>query len=403
MSEHVAQRWAVVMTAFVLLLATGCGGGDGAEGGDAPRWRLDYVSASRDAHLHELAAVSADEGWALATETRKNGDERELLLHRDGASWRRAPLPPPLRAEKGAQLGGALLEASSPDDVWLFANGLGADDSTAGDPGAMRWDGDRWRRTTVDFSTRDVAVVAPDDAWALDASSTRPLAHHWDGVRWTGHHLPTDYVFSLSASGPEDVWAVGVDDEGQPAAAHFDGTTWRPTPVPGYRARDPRPEPEAPLVEVVALAPDNAWAFGSHSYETEAGSRVPHTPFALHWDGTRWREAHRAVDTSKAPAGSAVQTCGDGAGGFVLGSLRGGEQHRTAKGALRVIQDPEAVADRSGKITEKHRRHQHFEVYDLELVPGTREIWAAGAVGVARLHGDASFARGAIASYSMTD
>jgi hypothetical protein len=90
-----------------------------------------------------------------------------------------------------------------------------------------------------------------------------------------------------------------------------------------------------------------------------------------------------------------VSATGDGAGGLVLGS----EQHRAADGTRRVIKDPEPVAGRSGKISEVDRR-QHFELHDLQLVPGTRTVWAVGSVGVAPLSGNASFGRGAIASYS---
>jgi hypothetical protein len=41
-------------------------------------------------------------------------------------------------------------------------------------------------------------------------------------------------------------------------------------------------------------------------------------------------------------------------------------------------------------------------VHDLRLVPGTRQVWAAGAVGVSLLAslGKERYARGAIASYS---
>jgi hypothetical protein len=389
------------MTAAMLLMATGCDSEGGDEG--AARWRLDYVSASRDMRLHDIAAVSPDEGWALATEERK-GDSRSILLHRDGAAWRPAQSPMRLLYDKGAgeeDLDGARLEASGSDNVWLFASA-----------GAVRWDGHRWRRTSVDFTVRDVAVLAADDVWALDASTPDPVAHHWDGKRWTDHHLPTSYyVDSLSASGPDDVWAAGqrddspgsavrFDEKTQPAGVHFDGKKWRPVPMPEYNFPKPKPEEEAWLAEIVALSPDDAWAFGSHSYTTDSGA-TRHTPVALHWDGSRWQKAPKALDNSgrKFPSGFATVATGDGAGGFVLSNIVGSKQHHTAKGTLRAIKDPAPVAGRSGEITEEDRR-QHFELYDLQRVPGTHEIWAVGAVGLPALHGDAAFARGVVASYS---
>jgi len=170
-------------------------------------------------------------------------------------------------------------------------------------------------------------------------------------------------------------------------------------PAPEYRHADPKPQEEARLMEIVALSPRQAWAFGSHSYASESGPEVRLTAFALRWDGSRRRKAPKALDTSgkKMPPQSAMPGAGDGADGFVLGSVFGSEQHRTADGGLHVIKDPEPVAGRFGESTEEP---QHFEVYDLQLVPGTREVWAVGAVGTGRIHGDdAAFSRGVVASY----
>jgi hypothetical protein len=400
----VTHRAVLALVATALLpMATGC---DSA-GADAGRWRLDYVSVSRDARVVDIAAVAEDEGWALSTEKRKDGSEAGFLLHRNGATWRRAGVPRPLRSE-GGTLAGAQLEASGPRNVWLFG-----DVGRGGGPGALRWDGRQWRRTTVDFYTRDVAVLAPDDVWALDASSDRPLAHHWDGTRWTGHPLPTDYVDRLSASGPDDVWAVGDEGEDpsdrdvrharQPAIVHFDGEKWRQVTTPEYHSPKPKPDEKAKLTEVVALSPGNAWAFGLHGYTGETGSQEYDAAFALHWDGSHWRKVPKAFDSSGASANElAVSATGDGAGGLVLGSKVGSEQHRAADGTQRLIKDPKPVAGRSERITETDRR-QHFELHDLQLVPGTRTVWAVGAVGIPLHDGDAHFARGVIAAYSTGD
>jgi hypothetical protein len=377
----------------MLLMATGCGSGDK----DSTRWRLDYISASRDMHVHAIAAVSADEGWALATEKRKDGSVHHPLLRREGADWRRAQLPSRLLSEVGMEesdLAAAHLEASGPDNVWLFA-----------EERALRWDGGQWRGTSVEFIARDIAVLAPDDVWALDASTPDPVAHHWDGKRWSDHPLPLSYTDSLSASGPDDVWAVGSHhdsrgDGSRPAAVHFDGKKWRSVPMPEYRFPEPKPEEESWLSEIVALSPDDAWAFGAHSYTPDSSSDRRDTPIALRWDGSRWQKAPKALaDPGKdLLPNSHIMATGDGAGGFVLNSLFGSEQHHTAKGVLRVIKDPEPVAGRSGDTEDDPP--QHFELYDLQRVPGTREVWAAGAVGVPPLHPEAAFTRGVVASYS---
>ncbi|MEU8352667.1 hypothetical protein [Streptomyces sp. NPDC048845] len=396
------------MTAAVLLLTvTGCGSGDSDGDEDAARWRLDHVSESLDTQVHAVAAVSADEGWALATEKGAGDDGRDILLHREGGDWRPVRLPAAMRHEKGAELAAAQLEASAPDNVWLFAGSLGGDGSdTAGLPGAMRWDGRQWHRNATGFIARDAVVLAPDDVWALDASTPEATAHHWDGERWSDHRLPDVYVNWLSASGPDDVWAVGnrktgPGDRSQPAAVHFDGEKWRLVPTPEYGSAEPKPDEKVMLTEILALAPDDTWAFGQHTYAVKSGAETHHTPIALHWDGSRWRKAPEAV---RAPGGNAapahsVLAAGDGSGGLVLNDAHGREQHRPAGGEPYAVEEPEPVPGRSDEVTEEER-DQQFDVLDLEHVPGTREIWAVGSVGIPPLRGDAAFSRGAIASYS---
>jgi hypothetical protein len=393
------RRAAAVVAAALLLVATGCSGG-GGEGEDkdsveprSTRWQYDYVTASHDASLFDIAVASKDEGWALGRETLEGDTATYILLRRHGATWRRAEMP--LRPENGAELSNTQLAASGPDNVWLFAGQIEIDGVEARNkPQAVRWDGHRWRKTSVDFGVQDVAVLAPDDVWALDSTTGAdgPIAHHWDGKRWTRHLLP-DQANALSASGPDDVWAAGYGED-QPAIMHFDGKKWRSAATPEYRSPKPKPDENASLTEIVAIGRDDAWAFGSHSYTVDEDTAETHDEaFALHWDGKRWRKAPKALDSSGEiqpyPAMSATQ---DGAGGFVLGS----RQHRTADGTLHLIKEPKPAAGRSQQITKADRR-QHFQLSDLQLVPGTHEVWA---VGYAESSADADYMRGVIAAYS---
>ncbi|MGY0058929.1 hypothetical protein ACWY4P_20645 [Streptomyces sp. LZ34] len=399
-------RRAAPLVAALLLVMTGCdsesegrgGGGGGDKDSAKPRstrWRYDYVSPSRDTSLFDIAAVSKDEGWAMGREMPEDGVGDYVLLHRRGSTWRRAEMP--LRPVKGAEFSNTQLDASGPDNVWLFTDQIEAGGiDSKGAPQAVRWDGHRWRRTSVDFSVQDVAVLGPDDVWALDSTmgADGAVAHHWDGERWTRHTLPHQ-ANALSASGPDDVWAAGYSDN-QPAIMHFDGKKWRSATTPEYRSPQPKPDEDASLTEIVAIDQDSAWAFGSHSYTVdEDTAETRDTPLALHWDGSRWRKAPKALDSSVKihpyPAMSATQ---DGAGGFVLG----GRQHRTADGTLHVIKEPKPVVDRSETSSTANRR-QHFELSDLQLVPGTHEIWAVGYIDI-ELNDDANLMRGAVAAYS---
>lgn len=368
----------------------------GAKAAPAPvpeRWRIDYASDSTNATLFDVAPVSKDEGWAIGQTS-----SDFVLLRRRGGRWQPADMPlPATRA-----LFNIHLAASAPDNVWLFT-GITGSENENGDssetPAARRWDGHQWRTIPVDFTTLDVAVVSPTDVWVLDSglSHGRPLTRHWDGRRWTEYVLPYP-TKSLSVGGPHDVWAVGMRDDPagktqfQPAAMRFDGTAWQAVPMPVDRGPNPKPTEQSTLTKVVAVGPDNVWAFGDHDDDVAAtGAAAHHTIIVLHWDGATWRTAPSApkytVDIHSFPDMTAT---GDGAGGFVMG----GYQHGTANGTLRVIgypAPPPATAQAPSPTGQ-------FEVNDLQLVPGAREVWATGVMeGV----GSGNYARAIIASCAL--
>jgi hypothetical protein len=328
--------------------------------------------------------VSRDEGWAIGQVSTEH-----VLFRRHGGTWQRATLPLP--ATRG--LFNNHLDASAPDNVWLFAGLFGPtrdDGAPTEAPAARRWDGQQWITIPIDFSAIDVAVLAPDDVWALDSSYSngRPVAQHWDGQRWIEYILPHPAT-SLSASDPRNVWAVGQREDptgrsrSQPATMRFDGTAWQSVPTPEHRSPTQGPHETAKLTEVVAVAGNNVWAFGNH--DNNPASTDPtgrHTIIVLRWDGSEWRRAPSApeytVDIHPFPDMAAT---GDGAGGFVLG----GYQHGASNGTLRVIgypAPPPATAEAPSPTGQ-------FRVNDLKLVPGTREVWAAGFMGFGTSAGSA--------------
>ncbi|WLW55108.1 hypothetical protein [Streptomyces sp. YU58] len=387
-------RGVAALTAALLLTVTGCSGEDRHDPPPPPpRWQLDHLTASRDSAVTDIAAAGRDEGWALRTEVPDDAPTEYVLLRRRGADWRQAEMP--LRPLKDAVFANVHLEASAPDNVWLFALQLGDGDyEEAAKPTAVRWDGRAWRGTSVDFGVSDVVVLAADDVWVAPSDRAADLLH-WDGARWSEQDLPIDDVQALGGTGPDDVWAVGYTDD-RPTALHFDGKKWRSLPTPPMSRPEPSPENEdTALNDVIAVSPDEMWAFGYHRW-TDAREQDHETSLALRWDGERWHRAPASLVTAlggKPELNSAGAP--DGRGGFVLGGL-----HRTADGTEQPIRLPGPVAGRSGKITASDRR-QEYSFDELELVPGTREIWAAGSVDVDGPADDSNFMRGVIASYTI--
>ena len=107
------------------------------------------------------------------------------------------------------------------------------------------------------------------------------FALHWDGTSWTCVPTPTSFVYGMtdmtgiSASGRNDVWAVGTESSyntSNAVAIHWNGSAWSVSPT----GLDNPYENE--LYGVFAAARNDAWAVGADLTG----------PFALHWDGTLW-------------------------------------------------------------------------------------------------------------------
>jgi hypothetical protein len=149
---------------------------------------------------------------------------------------------------------------------------------------------------------RDIAVIAPDDVWAVgdffDGADTRPMSLHWDGAAWTvvEVNLPpvavpggiaTSHVWAVDASAPDDVWAAGGREfrpEGQFAALgthnmvlRWDGGDWvlMDTPVLGLGSGDT-------IYAVEVIAPDDIWFAGNGHPQ----SVTPTEALMMHWDGS---------------------------------------------------------------------------------------------------------------------
>jgi hypothetical protein len=201
-----------------------------------------------------------------------------------------------------------------------------------------------------------VGAVSPSDAWAVGATPTgteQPsdlLIEHWDGRRWSIAAAPrvNGELLGINALGPDDIWAVGVDDEPRPGGRtpalvlHWDGTSWKNQATPydgsfmefdavsalsdsdvwavgtadggaviehwnGFRWRLREAGLQGPrlggsfLSGVDAFAADDVWAVGGRH---TAGT------LALHWDGTSWSTAYPPGGTAPATGFDAISATG---------------------------------------------------------------------------------------------
>lgn len=257
--------------------------------GDGP-WRKIPTAPGVTGRSNAIAATSAADALLVGDQQSRTLGSGIMTQHWDGSSWAvvEAPTAP-------AAMGGGLLSLSavSPTDVW-----------------AAGW-----------LQIQDAAIPDPDGGPTRIVNHEEGLVEHWDGRAWTRVPLPRPYASwvlnSVSASGSNDVWAVGngLGADDRPLVLHYDGTAWTVMPTPPFAGL------YGEFNGVVANSPDDVWAVGRTVLdENDEGHAL-----VMHWNGTSWTQAATPADAgpmqSVAAAGTgavAVGMTADRSQGYVL-------------------------------------------------------------------------------------
>ena len=236
---------------------------------DGTQWS---ITLSIDGSLYGIVAIAANDVWVVGNSGQLPGTITALALHWDGATWSEVSAPAP---GMNSVLRG--VSAVSSNDVW--AAGSFAD--TGGSyPYVMHWDGIQWTGTSTGSEPglfTEVEAIASNDVWAVGSSGSGPLAMHWDGTQWTRVAVPgstNSGLSAVSAASSDDVWAVGGGDT---LVVHWDGTSWTPVSVPTSSP--------AYFADVVAISANNVWVAGAR-YPSSIGDAI-----VMHWNGSEWTES----------------------------------------------------------------------------------------------------------------
>ncbi|MEU9019617.1 hypothetical protein [Actinomadura sp. NPDC048394] len=271
--------------------------------------------------------------------------QNPVLQGGDGASWSWIGTP-------GMTGAGQItaLDAVSATDVWAAGPHDRSDGGGCGTPYLARLSGGAWEELSAPLLTCFYALDADGaGAWAAgyaDRAHGGSAVYRWTGGIWRPQDTGAVEVRAIRQRTPDDVWAVGAEPdlygEGRFYAARFDGSAWHDMTPPQLAGRYGR------LTGVLPLGADDVWAV------SDAG--------AHHWDGSAWQSP---------PAPVGVRFTGpledDGAGGaWAIGARRNAPEgsvllHYTG-GAWRTELETTAV------------------VKGLARVPGTRTMWAVGAL-----------------------
>jgi hypothetical protein len=127
-----------------------------------------------------------------------------------------------------------------------------------------------------------VSAAGPDDIWAVGYTGsptdrTKSLTIHYDGHRWSRVASPDiGQLVGVTTISHDDAWAIAANN-GRAQILYWNGTRWIVRQLPKLNNLQP--------TSIAASGPNNVWIVGSH-----AGARLPadsigdHT-LALHWTG----------------------------------------------------------------------------------------------------------------------
>jgi hypothetical protein len=206
--------------------------------------------------LNGVAMVSPGDVWAVGGAS----DGHPLVLHWDGSSWSKLPVPEGLGTE-GTLTAVARIPGTS--QVWVS----GTDQDTNGI--VARWTGSGWKTFGVRVAggrSGSLAAASSSSAWVVgggtsSGSHTRDVIYHWDGSAWTEVPVPSpsathNSLMGVAVRSDSDAWAVGSFETGKKfhaLALHWNGSRWSRVTAPGV------------VLTAVSTVPGTreAWAVGS--------------------------------------------------------------------------------------------------------------------------------------------
>jgi len=230
-----------------------CGNGQAfAQHWDGNRWTAmsPDICASVETNFSSVAEVTTSDLWAVGSDSEEGAGGTEIthdfVVRHTGRKWTSYGMP-----DDPYQGGLAAVAAVSADDVWAVGNFIV--DRTGSYNLIFHWNGTTWSDVRVNNPQRigflsALGVVSSNDVWAVGGQAgslggtSQPLIEHWDGSVWSviphGAGANGAVLTSVSAVASNDVWAAGFDPSGT-HIEHWDGRTWsvlRAQTMPGMFA-----------------------------------------------------------------------------------------------------------------------------------------------------------------------
>jgi hypothetical protein len=314
-------------------------------------WQVSaVVTAGPLSSLFVVTALNSRDAWAAGQGGPSGG---AAIMHWNGVSWVNQT---PAIATPG-QI--TAIGMSSADNVWAIAGNVGNY--------ALRWNGRSWTKFLfrTDMLPGGLAVISPDDVWALGEGETGPFVRRFNGHGW--RNVPSPIVpFAVSAISARDIWTVGgtrsylrLPYAYSSALANWNGKSWRPIAFPNLHL--PRHQDVQPI-GIVALSRKDVWVTG----EIFTGPRQLRSVL-LHWNGKGWH-------SYRSPVNELAGIASDGHGGFwITGDpvIPGrADLVHFASGRWTVVPAPEPDGQPADNVT----------LSGIVRIPRTSSMWAVGSV-----------------------
>jgi hypothetical protein len=341
----------------------------------ASGWRVAEVFGRP--HFIDAAGLGASGGgnaWLLGLVPAVEGS---FVTQRwTGRRWVPVALPARLREIIGPWQLASGIYTSSPADTWFFPL---LPDRMAMVQDAVWWNGSAWRISTLTRQrdcVLDAAVFTARDVWAFGEAGCQvgsygpAVVEHWDGTVWRPVPVPVGTPVTVDPVAPGDIWALGVsaatihDRHQIMIAMHWNGTAWSARKLPYF----PPVRPGYPwtATAISATGPRDAWAAETPAVSPRTGFSPPGL-ILLHWDGSTWHVVARS-HTLRGVSGLTP----DGHGGFWLTATAPASPNAS-----------DIVDYRDGTFTSQPaptRPGYTGSAAGIIAVPGTGSFWATGTL-----------------------
>lgn len=322
--------------------------------------------------LYGVAAVSAKNVWAVGSEGNGHGG-LTLVEHWNGSQWK-VVASPNVKGSLSDSLSG--VAAITANNIWAVGNYFDASNYQQGL--IEHWNGTSWSIVPSPSAGQlnGVAALSANNIWAVgsangsSSSGYQTLIEHWNGTSWSivpGSSVSGGQLFGVTALATNNVWAVGEvasTNAIQTLIEHWNGTSWSviSSSGPGQAANA--------LNGAVALAANNVWAVGNDS--NSVGPYAQYAPLVEHWNGTSWSVVSSPVQgTSDVLNGIAAVSANNV---WAIGDYRTGLDPQGPYYTLiehwngtswSVVQSPSPGVDTSDLTAASH-------------VPMTNSVWSVG-------------------------